>query len=224
MIIRLIVSLITLFLPWAAKRLMLISLLKYEIHKNAYIGFSIIIPEHLIMDDGAKIGNFNVCKTIQKLHMMEHSIISSMNWITAGATQNSIGSFAHKKDRKAELILGMHASITLRHIVDCTDQVTIGKYTTIAGYHSQILTHSINLKESIQDCAPVTIGEYCLIGTNSVILPGSSLGNFSILGASSLLNKKFNDPYTLYGGVPANPLKKIPTDYAYFLRSVGYIQ
>lgn len=224
MLFRLVISLVTIVFPWQIRRLLLNALLGYKIHSTARIGFSIIIPEQLEMDSGARIGNLNVCKTIRMLKMKENSVISTMNWITAGAPQNSKRFFNQRPDRNSLLSLGHHASITLRHIIDCTDKVEIGCFATIAGYNSQIITHSINLIEAKQSCSPILIGDYCMVGTNCVILPGAILPNYCVLGASSLLNKELTQEYALYGGVPVKFIKKITPDISYFTRKTGYIE
>jgi galactoside O-acetyltransferase len=53
---------------------------------------------------------------------------------------------------------------------------------------------------------PVTIGRHCVVGTGSVLLPGTVMGEGSTLGALSLA-KGTLDPFTLYGGVPAVRIK-----------------
>ena len=121
------------------------------------------------------------------------------------------------------MILGEHAAITHRHLIDCTNSVVIGRFTTMAGFQSQILTHSIDLERNRQASAPVRVGEYCFIGTNSVLLPGSVLPDFCVLGAKSLLNKSFTTTHQLYAGVPAEPVKTFPPDWDYFRRSQGFV-
>ena len=51
---------------------------------------------------------------------------------------------------------------TKYHHFDCTSNIHIGKFTTIAGYHSQFLTHSIDLYENRQDSNSILIGDYPL--------------------------------------------------------------
>jgi acetyltransferase-like isoleucine patch superfamily enzyme len=175
------------------------------------------------MGDGAKIGHFNVCKGLDRLSIGEQSIISTMNWIT-GVPVSTTEFYQHQKNRNPSLYLGKHSAITNRHYIDCTDEIRIGNFTTIAGIGSQFLTHSINLKESIQDCDSISIGNYCFVGTNSVLLPGSSLGNNCILSASSLLNKKYNKNFFMYGGVPARPICELAHDMKYFSRTIGFVK
>ena len=131
--------------------------------------------------------------------------------------------FAEEKDRHPELIVGEHSAITHRHFIDCTNSVVIGRFTTMAGFQSQILTHSIDLEKNRQTSAPVRVGDYCFIGTNCVLLGGSSLPNYSVLGAKSLLNKSFAESHQLYAGVPAQPIKKLSPELQYFRRTEGFV-
>ena len=49
---------------------------------------------------------------------------------------------------------------------------------------------------------PISIGEDCWLGANSVILPGVSLGKGVVVGANTVVTKSFSD-YVILGGVPA---------------------
>ena len=77
--------------------------------------------------------------------------------------------FRHRTRRDPTLSLGAHAAITKKHIIDCTDRIDIGAFTTLAGYHSQLITHGINVVDSQQDCKPIRIGAYCLVGTRVTV-------------------------------------------------------
>jgi len=121
------------------------------------------------------------------------------------------------------LRLGSHAAITKHHHLDCTSAIDIGAFTTIAGYRSQFLTHSIDLQRNRQDAAPISIGAYCFVGTAVVILGGASLPDKSVLGAKALLNKSLSVPGTLYAGVPARAIRPIDPSAAYFTRQRGFV-
>jgi acetyltransferase-like isoleucine patch superfamily enzyme len=56
-----------------------------------------------------------------------------------------------------------------------------------------------------------------------VILGGSVLPDHSVLGALSLLNKAYHEPWGLYAGHPARRLKAIDPEAAYFRRSQGFV-
>jgi acetyltransferase-like isoleucine patch superfamily enzyme len=217
------ISLLTLPLPWFLRRVLLQLWCGYRLHPTSRIGFSLVCPEELVMEEHASIGHLTVCKGLRRLQMGAHSIIGRGNWITGFPAANKTF-FAHQDDRVPELILGPQSAITHRHIIDCTNAVHIGAFTTVAGYRSQILTHSIDLMDCRQSSAPVTIGDYCFVGTDCVLLGGSALPSYSALGAKSLLNKAHTETHSLYAGVPARPLRSLEPEMKYFQRDVGFVK
>jgi acetyltransferase-like isoleucine patch superfamily enzyme len=214
--------LIAFLLPWPLRRRILRLAFGYLIHPTSHIGFAWVMPERLIMEPYSKIGALTVCKGLKFLHLKRNSIIGRANWIT-GFPAGSQTHFAHQHDRHPELILGEHSAITNRHLIDCTNRVRIGAFTTFAGFRSQILTHSIDLEKCRQSSAPIVIGDYSFVGTDCVLLGGSVLPDYSVLGAKSLLNKQFSEPRWLYAGNPARPLKRLPENLGYFQRKVGVV-
>jgi len=201
---------------------MLEKLMGYEIHPTSRIGIAWVLPYRLIMEAHSRIGHFTVCKGLGLLHLKKSATIGKANWIT-GYPSEASPHFKNQKDRKPQLVIGDHAAITNRHLVDCTNSVKIGKFTIIAGFRSQILTHSIDLELCRQWSAPITIGDFCFVGTDCVFLGGSSLPSYSVLGAKSLLNKSYSDEFCLYAGVPAKPIKKLSRFFKYFSRANGYV-
>jgi len=220
--VKKILMLVSFLLPWPLRRSFLEKQFGFQIHPTARIGLAWILPNRLIMEEGSTIGTATVCKGIDLLHLKAHAIIGRANWIT-GFPLGPSPHFAHQTDRRPELIVGEHSAITNRHLLDCTNSVTIGRFTTFAGFHSQIISHSIDLEQNRQSSKPVRVGDYCFVGTNCVLLGGSALPDFCVLGAKSLLNKTFTENYQLYGGVPARPLKALPRDSKYFQRTEGFV-
>jgi acetyltransferase-like isoleucine patch superfamily enzyme len=213
---------LSVLLPWPLKRSLLEKQFGYSIHPSSRIGFCWIFPRRLIMEENSRIGHFTLCKNIDLLHLGAHAIIGQLNWIT-GFPSGPSRHFAHQTDRHPELIVEAHAGISSRHLIDCTARVRIGAFATIGGFRSQLITHSIDFAAGQQSSEPIDIGEYCFVGTNCVLLGGSTLPHHSVLGAQSLLNKKWNEPYRLYGGVPAKPLKELSQEMAYFRRTEGFV-
>ena len=209
-------------LPWQLRRSFLEKQFGYQIHPTAKIGLAWILPARLIMEEGSQIGSGTVCKNLDLLHLKSHAIIGRGNWIT-GFPLGPSPHFAHQTNRRPELIVGEHSAITNRHLLDCTNSVTIGRFTTFAGFRSQVISHSIDLEQNRQSSQPVRIGDYCFVGTNCVLLGGSELPDFCVLGAKSLLNKAFTGTYQLYGGVPARPIKSLSRDSKYFQRTEGFV-
>jgi hypothetical protein len=216
-------SLISLFLPWPLRRAILRRFMGYEIHDTSRIGLSWIYPRKLVLLANARIGHLTICKDIDLVRIEESASVGNLNWITGYPSGTQSAHFAHQTGRRPELILGPHSAITNRHLIDCTDRIQLGAFATVAGFASQLLTHSINLENSRQEAQPISIGAYCFVGTNCVLLGGSSLPDYSVLGAKSLLNRAFTDSYFLYGGVPAKPIKELPPTTAYFKRASGFV-
>jgi acetyltransferase-like isoleucine patch superfamily enzyme len=214
--------LLIVLLPWRLKRLVLRALYGYQLHPRSRIGLAWIFPKHLVMQEGASIGHLTVCKGLERVELGEHSSVGRLNWISAYPLGHG-PHFAHLPNRKPHLIVGRHAAITHRHIIDCTEEVSIGEFTTVAGYRSQILTHSVELDECRQGANPVRIGAYCFVGTACTLLGGTVVPDHSVVGANALLNKAYGESYRLYAGVPAKPVAEVSPEWKYFSRTTGYI-
>jgi acetyltransferase-like isoleucine patch superfamily enzyme len=210
-------------LPWFLRRLLLRALFGYRIHPRAHIGFSLVLVRRLQLGDGASIGQLTLIKGLDLLQLGDHASIGRGNWIT-GFPLGHPRYFAHQPERRCELVLGAHAHVTNRHLLDCTGGIAIGPFATFAGFQSQILTHSIDLEANRQSSGPVVIGAYCFVGTNCVLLAGAALPDRSVLGAKSLLNKAYTEPHHLYAGVPARPVKSLDPHAPYFQRTCGYVE
>lgn len=210
------------FLPWKLRRIVLTRCFGYKIAKSAHIGLSFIYPKYLEMHEGSCIGHLNVAVHLEELILGQNSTIGRQNWITGFPKENK-KHFVKNVSRRASLIVGKESAITKQHHLDCTDFISIGDYTTIAGYRSTFLTHAIDVYENIQSCHPIVIGDYCFVSTDVRILGGSKLPNRSILGAGAVLNKQFEEEYALYAGVPAEKKKTIANTARYFFREKGFV-
>lgn len=211
-----------LFLPWGLRRRALTAFFSYQIDPSARIGWAWVYPKRLHLGPGAQIGHLSVCKGLSELRLEAHATIGRGNWIT-GFPAGHARHFAHEPGREPVLILEEHAAVTNRHLIDCTNRVTIGAFSTVAGFGTQILTHSIDMASNRQSSRPVQIGRYCFVGTASVLLGGAWLPDYCVLGAMSLLREALPQTHTLYGGVPARAIKRLDTHMAYFLRERGYV-
>jgi acetyltransferase-like isoleucine patch superfamily enzyme len=216
-------KIVSFFFPWFLRRRILNKCFGYKIHPNARIGFAWVFPKELILAADSRIDHFTVAIHLNKIELGPKATISRGNWITGFPREAKSLHFKHQMDRKAELVLGEASNITKNHHFDCTSHIHIGRFTTIAGYQSQFLTHSIDVYENRQDSHPILIGDYSFVGTNVVVLGGSTLPSHSVLGAKSLLNKQFSEEWILYGGIPAKKISEIPRTAKYFTREEGYV-
>ncbi len=83
--------------------------------------------------------------------------------------------------------------------------VHIGSYTLIAR-GAVILSHDFTRSYR----AETKIGDYCLIGTQSIIMPGISIGNHCVIGAGAVVTKNV-PPNSLVVGNPAKVIRQIDT-------------
>lgn len=216
-------KLLSFLMPWALRRKALNTWFGYQIHPRAHIGLAWVFPKKLVMAEGATVDHLTIAVNLDAIIMARNTIIGRSNWITGFPTNTGSKHFKHQPHRRAELIIGEASSITKNHHLDCTNIIKIGKFVTIAGYQSQLLTHSINVIDNRQDSHPIEIGDYAFVGTNVVILGGAILPAYSVLGAKSLLNKAYTEQYKLYGGVPAKAISDMPENAGYFLRTDGFV-
>ena len=214
-------GLLVVLLPWRAKRWALQRFWGFDLAPDASIGLSYIFPGELVMGEGARIGHLNVALHLGRMECGAHSIIERGNWITGHPPNGA--HFRQRIDRDPTFVLGDHAAVTKSHIIDCTDRIEIGPFTTLAGYHSQLITHGIDLVKSQQDCKPIKIGAYCLIGTRVTVVGGAVLPDRSMLAAGAVLNKPHIEEYVLYAGQPAERRKALDPQSEYFRRERGFV-
>lgn len=212
-------QLMCLVLPWRLRRRALIAALNWEIHPSARIGRSILMVLRLRMGPRARIGHFTFARNVELLELGAGSSLGNKNWIS-GFTLGSDRAFTDC-GRRAVLSIGDEAAITHGHRIDCTDSVTVGAFTTVAGWDTQFVTHAISVYDARQRCAPITIGRYCFVGTRCTLLKGAELPDYSVLGAGSVLAHKMSETYRLYSGIPAKSVKPLPSDSQYFTRNEG---
>lgn len=219
---RRLILLLALVMPWSVKRWLLNKGLGYSIHRKARIGFSWVDVDLLVMHEGSRIGRFNVVRKLRCVELKSHSNIGQWNFITCFRSSRS-AAFSQLRDRDPSLYLGSHSSITMRHLIDCNQTVRIGDFATIAGYGSQLLTHSIDIYSNCQMAHPIEVGDYTFVGTGCILLGGSSLPSFSVLGAGAVLRDSFTEQYCLYAGIPARKVKSIDKSAPYFSRTTGHV-
>lgn len=215
---------LSLLLPWSLRRRLLNRVLGYEIDPAARIGFSWTFPRKLIMGPGARIGHLNVVRSLEEIRMDRYSLIGQMNWFTDNLADGEPGSSDHLKARRARFHLGEFAAVTSRHYFDCSDSVEIHERTVIGGYRSQFLTHSYDFGALVQDCLPISIGPNSFVGTNCLLLGGSTLPPDSMLAGGSVLVNEENEPFALYAGNPARKKKVLDRDLAFFNRSDEWLR
>jgi len=110
--------------------------------------------------------------------------------------------------------IGDYSKILDYAFFDGLGEIEIGECTIIAP-HCTIITSNHNYDENKIDLLPfdnklimkkVSIGNYCWIGRNVMIMPGVHIGDGVIIAAGSVVTKSF-EGYQIIGGNPAQTIK-----------------
>ncbi len=114
--------------------------------------------------------------------------------------------FANTYYRLAGVKLGQDSNLTSQDIND-PFLVRVGSDTVIGG-HAAINGHIVERGEL--HLAPVTIGDRCVVGGGSIMMPGSTLSDDTVLANRAVLPKHKTIPAgQVWAGVPAKFVKHI---------------
>lgn len=98
-------------------------------------------------------------------------------------------------------------------------KIYIGDYTQI-GPNVGIISANHDLYDNRKHLpSHVKIGKYCWIGMGAIILPGVELGDFTIIGAGSVVTKSYIDGYVVLAGNPAKVVKLLDKNMCVRYRS-----
>jgi acetyltransferase-like isoleucine patch superfamily enzyme len=194
----------------------------YRIGKHVKIGLSWINVGKMEIGDYVVIRDLVRFKDIPEVRIGDHCTIGF------GTTFTSTFEFTNSKGMAARgnrpmLSIGRHCGITMLHHFDVQDMFTIGDYTTIAGRGSVFFTHYLDVITGMQAAKPISIGRYCMVGSNVRFAPGASVPDCCVVGMGSVVTQKFTETHCLIGGNPAAVIHKLPEDAAYFKRTRGWI-
>lgn len=93
--------------------------------------------------------------------------------------------------------------------IQAIGKISIGDYTQI-GPNVNIISANHRV-EDLREHVPqeVIIGRYCWLGAGSTVLPGVTLGDFTIVGAGSVVTRSFPDGYAVIAGNPAKQIRTL---------------
>ena len=88
--------------------------------------------------------------------------------------------------------------------------VTIGKGTMIApGVGLITANHDFSDVHSNQPGKPIVLGENCWIAMNAMVLPGVTLGPYTMVGAGAVVTKSFPEGHCVLVGNPARKIRDL---------------
>lgn len=93
--------------------------------------------------------------------------------------------------------------------IQAIGKIYIGDYTQIAP-NVGIISANHDLYDNRKHVpSEVRIGAYGWIGMNAMILPGVTLGDFTIVGAGATVTKSFEEGYCVLAGNPARVIRRL---------------
>ncbi|SAI73880.1 2%2C3%2C4%2C5-tetrahydropyridine-2%2C6-dicarboxy late N-acetyltransferase [Bordetella ansorpii] len=144
---------------------------------------------------------------LQNISLGDHVRIDGPTLLTATTGYIRIGSYIHIGSGSS---LGGGAGITLGDFANISQGVHI--YSVSDDYSGQTLTNPcVPARYKNVQAAPVTFERHVIVGSNSVVLPGVTLGEGASVGALTLVNRTLQ-PWGIYGGTPARRLKSRARD------------
>ena len=123
-----------------------------------------------------------------KMPVIIEGELTKYNWVVQNVNNLSLG---------AETDIGAFSYINALYGVVIGDNVQIGSHCSIYSVSTIDDTHG-----------KVTLKKNCKIGSHSTILPGVCIGENSIIGAHSLVNKDIPDNVVAFG-VPTKVVRKL---------------
>lgn len=156
----------------------------------AAVGDNVLIHRSVILVNPAKLTIGNDVR------------IDAFSVITCGNLACSIGNHVH---------ISTHVLVAGRAGFDLGDYSGLSAgarlFTTSDDFSGEFLTGP-TLPKNVTNAShqKITIGDHAVMGANSVVLPGGGLGEGAILGSLSLA-KSVLEPWFIYAGTPARPIK-----------------
>ena len=124
-------------------------------------------------------------------------------------------SIYHNSYVYGDVRVGEHTWIGPMTLLEGSGGITIGSHCSIsAGVH--IFSHdsvqwALTGGKAAYVKAPVSIGDCCYIGSQTVIAKGVTIGDHCVIGACSFVNRDI-PPYTIAAGVPCRPSGQVTLD------------
>jgi acetyltransferase-like isoleucine patch superfamily enzyme len=218
--VRLVALLFVGLLPGILKRPLYRLLFGYRIGRGVRIGLCLLDAQHVELGDHTHIGHLNLILRVDRLLTGREVRIGTLNVIRGGErvqlgdyatvmrlnVLNAIPDHDCTTQPTSVLELAAGAIVVSGHRLDFTDRITIGRNVIVGGRNSSLWTHNR------QQTAPITIGDYCYLGSEVRLAPGASLPERCILGLGSVLTGSITSPGSLVGGVPAKVVRPLTAE------------
>lgn len=126
-----------------------------------------------------------------------------LDWEYPQIKENKLTKYNWLVKHKNKLELGYKTDIGAFTYINAKNGVTIEDFVQIGSHCSIYSISTIDNKEG-----PVLLKKNCKIGSHTVIMPGVTIGENSVVGAFSFVNQDIPDN-VMAGGVPIKVMKEI---------------
>lgn len=155
------------------------------------------VGEHVLVSDKASIYGAS------RISLGNHVRIDDFCILSAGEGGIEIGNHVH---------IACFASLIGKELIRMEDfsalSSRVAVYSSSDDFSGEWMTNpTVSPELTHVDHRPVVMRRHCIVGANSVILPGVTLGEGCAIGALSLVSKDCKE-FAVYLGVPARRLKE----------------
>ncbi|MEP6744919.1 MAG: hypothetical protein ABJB33_05440, partial [Gemmatimonadota bacterium] len=206
------------WMPSFLKAFIYRTFLGYRVGRGVKFGpGSVVSGSEVELGDFVEIGALAVVQG-RTIRMGAHSSIGAMSYVSCRVIE--IGEDARIREQvyvggpqlpESRFVLGARTIVLQMAYINPTMPVIIGDDTGIGG-HTLIFTHGawLNAFDGYPaDYKPVTIGKSVWFPWRVFVMPGSVVGDGSVIGANSLVSGEI-PPYSLAVGTPAKVIKSAP--------------
>jgi acetyltransferase-like isoleucine patch superfamily enzyme len=97
--------------------------------------------------------------------------------------------------------------------INANNGVHIGDYTNLGPQVGLMSSnHDFVDNDAIVNAAPIRIGRFCWLGMGAKVLPGVTLGDFTIVGAGAVVTRSFPEGHCVIAGNPARQIRELSKD------------
>ncbi|MDQ3654680.1 MAG: hypothetical protein M3457_06335 [Chloroflexota bacterium] len=210
--VRFLLVLLVGLLPASSMKNRLLNRLGHQIHPTAIID-PVILVKVLRIEIGARthVWSGSIFRNLRGVRM--GSDCTMMRWNKLSA----IPSFRRTEGADPETVgilsLGDNVLITKGHDLDCSGGIVMANWSAIAGKETLVYSHAYDPSEHVLTCAVTRIEENSFIAARTTLAAGATLPARSVLAMGGVLMPGATKTETLYGGVPAKPIRDI-SDWA----------
>ncbi len=149
--------------------------------------FNIIRCQDFAMAPGSRIDKFNHIKNVHRFDLGGEAAVGTRNHFIG--TRQGLTPFKEHEN----IAVGDGSIITVGHMFDLSDTVSIGSNVTFGGRGSEVWTHGFDVNH-VKIQAPVHIGDDVYVGSRCLIIQSVRITAGVSLGAGTVVSKTISDP------------------------------